>query len=215
MTRRLYKKYGKIIIDPKIYAAILKIPRHIFMLSEFRGDTYDESKPFPITKNQYASSTEVVLSQISWLGPENGDHILMYGAKGGYIQSLLAELVGHNGQIDCISSDKEAINRNKEIIQKFTPYHSQISWFEIEFISDDFTNSRIEIYDKILICGAISGTPRVLHPLLKDRGILVAPISIPSSEGKKQQKLICYTKKGKRFYKTEISDVLYIFGPVF
>lgn len=214
MIQRLYENYRKTITDPRIYAAMLKIPRHIFIHDpDALEEAYDEKKPFIVTPLQNGSAADVVLSQVGWLGPESGEKVLVCGAKGGYIQCLLAEILGPDGVVDCISTDEAALEMNEEIVAQLTPFGKRINWYHVESLSDHFPGAKTESYDRILICGAVNGPPRFLFPLLRKEGVLVSPINVGKVD-EHNQNLVRFEKRTRQLRHTKVSDVYYRFGPV-
>jgi protein-L-isoaspartate O-methyltransferase len=50
-----------------------------------------------------------------------GDRILFVGAKGGYIQSIAAEMVGGTGNVFAYSVDYETLKRNEDSLLSLPP----------------------------------------------------------------------------------------------
>ena len=79
---------SKGITDKKVLNAILNIPRHFFMDSDFQSFAYDD-KAFPILSNQTISQPYTVALQTELLKIKSGDKILEIGKGSAYQTSIL------------------------------------------------------------------------------------------------------------------------------
>ena len=82
---------SKGITDKKVLNAILNIPRHFFMHSDFQSFAYDD-KAFPILSNQTISQPYTVALQTELLKIKSGDKILEIGTGSAYQTSILIYL---------------------------------------------------------------------------------------------------------------------------
>jgi len=194
-------KVNKYVID-----TMLRVPRHIFVRDP-KSEPYNSKKPFKVSKYQTESAPNVIALMLSMFPILPGDNILFIGAKGGYIQSLTAEIIGYQGKITVLSSDEEAISYNKEICKK-TPYHSIIKW---KLVNDpmNYKNALEDApYNSIFICGRISSIPKYHLALLDEKGYLIAPI------GDEENQIFSIIERSEDNYKIkEIEDFKLIFGP--
>ena len=68
---------------------------------------YTYNKAMGATKHSNESSPEIIGSQLSLVKIETGASVLLVGGKGGYINSLVAQIVGINGKVVTASANKE------------------------------------------------------------------------------------------------------------
>src|SRR5262249_5236907 len=115
------------------------VPRHLFVepnrmpgfLSkksltevEIVSAVYRYNAAMPATTVSNESSPEIVGSQLSLTAILPGQSVLLVGIKGGYIQSLVAQLVGINGQVITLSTQEVALRICRERVEKYSPLKS-------------------------------------------------------------------------------------------
>ncbi|MBD3351696.1 MAG: hypothetical protein GF364_09450, partial [Candidatus Lokiarchaeota archaeon] len=211
------------IINEKVLETMSIVPRHIYanldlmyrnayrytgLESEILKDLYQPNQAIPITKNQSSSAPEVIAIMLSLFNINPGDKILFVGAKGGYIQSIAAEMVGSEGKIISISSESSAIERNEKICGNKTPYSKIMTWI---YVRDIFEVTRLLNYapfNSIFVCGRLSDIPEEYLALLSEGGSLVAPIG-----SNRTQKFSVIRRKEDSFKNTTITNFNFIFGP--
>src|SRR5688572_30910479 len=79
------------ISDPRVLAAIGKVPRHVFFENALLGHAY-EDKAFPIGEGQTISQPYTVAFQTEKLEIRAGDKILEIGTGSGYQACVLMEM---------------------------------------------------------------------------------------------------------------------------
>ena len=79
-------------LDPRVMAALSKVPRHLFVPQSERGHAY-ENRPLPIGHGQTISQPYIVAIMSDLLKLEPGDRVLEIGTGSGYQAAVLAELV--------------------------------------------------------------------------------------------------------------------------
>ena len=89
MVDRQLRRRG--IRDPRVLAAIEKVPRHLFVPPELREEAYND-QPLPIGAEQTISQPYMVASMTELLELVPGDRALEIGAGSGYQTAILAEL---------------------------------------------------------------------------------------------------------------------------
>ncbi|KAJ3446560.1 non-specific serine/threonine protein kinase [Anaeramoeba flamelloides] len=211
------------VINSSIITAMKVVPRHLFLSQEtlktwFRitelseemaiNYSYDYRKPMPGTSKSNSSSAEIVGTELSFVKIEPGSRVLFIGAKGGYIQSVTAQIVGLNGLVVTFSSQNNVVTELKERCEKYCPYAQQImKWVTTEDILN--TSNLIELapFDAILCGGYVSEIPNSYKALLVDGGALIAPY-----QTRNMQFLTVVTRKGNSFETTLISDWMVRFG---
>src|SRR5215813_2463697 len=83
---------GQRTLDPRVIAAIGKVPRHQFVRKELEGEAY-ANRPLPIGHGQTISQPYIVAIMTDLLATKPGDRVLELGTGSGYQAAVLAELV--------------------------------------------------------------------------------------------------------------------------
>ena len=94
---------GRDIRDPRVLAAMLKVPRHEFVTADFKEKAYADA-PLPIGQDQTISQPYIValMTQVAQLKPT--DRVLEIGTGSGYQAAVLAEIVEEVYTIEIIES---------------------------------------------------------------------------------------------------------------
>src|SRR5690348_16916548 len=79
------------ILDRRILAAMLRVPRHEFVSEEYRGQVY-EDHPIPIGEGQTLSQPYIVAIMLQVLALDPSNSVLEIGTGSGYQTALLSEL---------------------------------------------------------------------------------------------------------------------------
>ncbi len=79
--------------DPRVLAAMAKVPRHPFVVEELQGWAYDDI-PLPIGEGQTISQPYMVALMVEVLGLKGKERVLEIGTGSGYAAAVLAELCG-------------------------------------------------------------------------------------------------------------------------
>ncbi len=90
MVRRQIEARG--VTDPYVLAAMLKVPRHLFVSDALRDQAYGDF-PLPIGEQQTISQPYIVAEMTQALQPRKDDRILEIGTGSGYQAAILAEIV--------------------------------------------------------------------------------------------------------------------------
>jgi protein-L-isoaspartate(D-aspartate) O-methyltransferase len=90
MVRRQIEARG--VTDPYVLAAMLKVPRHLFVSDALRDQAYGDF-PLPIGEQQTISQPYIVAEMTQALQPAKDDRILEIGTGSGYQAAILAEIV--------------------------------------------------------------------------------------------------------------------------
>lgn len=83
---------GRGIEDPRVLAAMRKVPRHEFVPEALQGMAYQD-RPLPIGHDQTISQPYIVAFMTEQLATQPGDRVLEIGTGSGYQAAVLAELV--------------------------------------------------------------------------------------------------------------------------
>jgi protein-L-isoaspartate(D-aspartate) O-methyltransferase len=79
--------------DPRVLAAMRKVPRHLFVPPSLADEAYDDH-PLPIGEGQTISQPYIVALMTELLGLKGGERVLEVGTGSGYQAAVLAELAG-------------------------------------------------------------------------------------------------------------------------
>lgn len=154
------------IIDEKILAAFMAVPRHLFLDSGFLEYAY-EDKPFPIGSGQTISQPYTVAFQTQLLDLHQGDKVLEIGTGSGYQACILAEL----------GADVFTIERQLKLFHKTKKFLSGFPYSIHMFQGDGFLGvPEFAPYDGIIITAAAPEIPQALIDQLKVGGVLVIPL---------------------------------------
>jgi protein-L-isoaspartate O-methyltransferase len=108
----------------------------------------------------------------------------LIGGKGGYINSVVAQVVGISGSLVTISSNSNILNVCRERVKKASPLAKIMEWKVI----DDVTNpaSILESFQQkfhaVIYCGAIKELPLLMGSLIADGGSLIAPVQVGDNQ---------------------------------
>jgi len=162
--------------DEKVLAAMLKIPRHIFLDTAFEEYAY-QNRAFPIAKSQTISSPYTVAFQSSLLELIPGETVLEIGTGSGYQASVLAEM----------GVKLYTIERHAALSQKAKKILNALGYNRVRCIYGDGFEGlpAFAPFDKILITAAAPQIPENLLTQLKVGGYMIVPLG----EGDTQEML--------------------------
>ncbi len=184
---------GRDIRDPRVLAAMLKVPRHEFVTADFKEKAYADA-PLPIGQDQTISQPYIValMTQVAQLKPT--DRVLEIGTGSGYQAAVLAEIVEEVYTIEIIESlASDSRDRLKRLgYGNVTVKHGDGYRGWEEFAP----------FDAILLTAAAPKVPKPLIDQLKEGGRMVLPL-----EGFFFQNLIRITKNQGQLKREEITGV--------
>ncbi|WP_455918428.1 protein-L-isoaspartate(D-aspartate) O-methyltransferase [Ensifer canadensis] len=161
------EELGKAAFDERVMAAMLRVPRHLFVPAPAAPFAYQDM-PLPIGFDKTVSQPFMVALMIDLLDPQPHEAVLEIGTGLGYQAAILAELAGQVWSV--------------EIIEEFA------SHAEALLRSLGISNVGIRIgdgsggwperapFDKILVTAAAEEAPPALLEQLKPMGRLVLPM---------------------------------------
>ena len=158
---------GRAAFDPRVLAALRRVPRHAFVPAEVRHRAYG-NHPLPIGHGQTISQPYIVALMTDLLDPGPDDVVLEIGTGSGYQAAVLAQLVKRvytMDIVDALASDAGARLRH-------------LGYDNVEVRSG---NGRLgwpeqAPYDAILVAAAARDIPPALVEQLKPGGRLVIPV---------------------------------------
>ncbi len=158
---------GKAALDERVLAAMLKVPRHLFVPASLAFVAYQDM-PLPIGFNKTISQPFIAAVMTDLLAPEPHETVLEIGTGQGYHAALLAELVRRVYSVEIVEEfASEAESRLR-----------QIGCYTVEIRVGDGSRGWAEHapYDKIMVTAAADEPPPALLQQLKQGGRMVLPM---------------------------------------
>jgi len=158
---------GKTALDVRVLAAMLKVPRHLFVPEPLIQVAYEDT-PLPIGFDKTISQPFITALMTDLLALEPHETVLEIGTGLGYHAALLAELVARVYSVEVVEEfASEAIARLHELGNH-----------NVEIRVGDGSRGWAEHapYDKIVVTAAAEEPPPALLRQLKQRGRMVLPI---------------------------------------
>ena len=150
--------------------------------------------------------------QLSLVQLNTGMDVLIVGGKGGYINSLVAQVVGFNGSVVTASSNASILDICETRVERRSPLARIMQWRQIDHVSppglilEAFQSGKTRFH-AVIYCGAIPELPMTMEKLLRDGGSLIAPVQV----GDNQQFQVLIRKSATEREIRKISD----FGVIF
>jgi protein-L-isoaspartate(D-aspartate) O-methyltransferase len=168
--------------DQRVLAAMMEIPRHLFIPPPYDRAAYDDN-PLPIGSGQTISQPYIVALMTELLHPKATDNILEIGTGSGYQAAILSRLVKRLTTIERITQVANLARTNLK----------SVGIDNVVVIEGDGTLGYPDNapYDGIIITAATPDVPQPLIGQLAERGTLVAPVG-----GRDIQDLITLHKQG-------------------
>jgi protein-L-isoaspartate(D-aspartate) O-methyltransferase len=180
------------IVDENVLRAMVKTPRHKFVLKGLEHQAYDE-KALPIGYGQTISHPYTVALMTQTLQIKKDNKILEIGTGSGYQAAVLAEM---GAQVYTIEKVKQLGVQSRQKLEALK-YHI------ISRIGDGGMGwMNYAPYDSIIITAGAPLTPEILINQLKDDGKLLTPI------GNKEEQVLTLYLKSKDMVKTIVIEKL-------
>lgn len=167
--------------DNRVLAAMLEIPRHLFIPLPYDRAAYDDN-PLPIGSGQTISQPYIVALMTELLHPKETDTVLEIGSGSGYQAAVLSLLVRKVITVERIAKVADMAKKNLKAMEIDN----------VSVVEGDGTLGYPEAapYNGIIITAATPAVPRPLIGQLAEGGTLVAPVG-----GRDLQDLITLHKK--------------------
>ncbi len=157
MVETQLKRRG--ITDPRVLAAMSKIPRHHFVPRHLRDQAYGDY-PLPIGEDQTISQPYIVALMTQALELTGNDKVLELGAGSGYQAAILAELAAQVFTVERISSLAQAAQQALTALG-YTNVHLRVADGTLGWPEE-------APFDAILVT---AGSPQVPPPLVEQLAV--------------------------------------------
>ncbi|RMG67061.1 MAG: protein-L-isoaspartate(D-aspartate) O-methyltransferase [Calditrichaeota bacterium] len=181
--------------DPRVLAAMEKVPRHEFVPVRFRADAYAD-QPLPIGMGQTISQPYIVAYMTEQLKLNGDEKVLEVGTGSGYQAAVLAELAREVYTIEIIP---ELGRRAAETLKRLGYQNVHVR------IGDGYRGWPEKApFDAIIITAAPDHIPEPLIEQLKEGGRMILPV------GDVYQELVLVTKTRKGLRKERKIPVRFV-----
>jgi protein-L-isoaspartate(D-aspartate) O-methyltransferase len=153
--------------DPRVLEAMRSVPRHEFVLEEFRDCAYEDS-PLPIGDGQTISQPYIVAAMLEHLALRENDRVLEVGTGSGYVTALLSVLC----------AEVFSVERYESLAQSARAKLLRLGYNNVAIHVDDGTLGWSEFapFDAILVSAATPEVPPALFEQLRDGGRMILPV---------------------------------------
>jgi len=183
--------------DPKVLAAMSRVPRHLFVPGVYRGLAYTDG-PLPIGKGQTISQPYIVAFMTESLTLSSTDRVLEVGTGSGYQAAVLAEIVQEVYSIEIVP---ELGREAKERLHRMGYKNITVR------IGDGYRGWPEQApFDAIIVTAAPEQVPPSLIDQLKEGGRLCLPVGSTGF----LQSLVLFTKEGGRLKKKVLLPVRFV-----
>jgi len=168
-VRMTSRQIGRRAVDPRVMAAMRRVPRHEFVPAKLRRHAY-ENRPLPIGFGQTISQPYIVALMTDLLALVPGDRVLEVGTGSGYQAAVLAQL---DLQVFSI-----------EIIPGLATIAAErlrgLGYTVTTTVGDGYYGwSDKAPFDAIIVTAAASHIPPALVQQLKPGAVMVIPVGGP------------------------------------
>ncbi len=184
------------ITDPKVIAAMLKVPRHLFVSDALMDQAYGDF-PLPIGEQQTISQPYIVAEMTQALNLNEEDRVLEIGTGSGYQAAVIAEIVYRVYTIERIHS---LYIRARAIFDSLQ-YHNIVTRY-----SDGTLGWAAESpFDAIIVTAGAPVIPDILISQLAKGGRLVIPVGNQNT-----QELIRLYRDEKGIHQTNLGGCRFV-----
>jgi protein-L-isoaspartate(D-aspartate) O-methyltransferase len=186
---------GRGIQDPRVLAAMSRVPRHELVPEGVRGQAY-EDRPLPIGNDQTISQPFVVAYMTEQLQLRGGERVLEVGTGSGYQAAVLAEIAGEVYTIEIV----EPLGvRARDDLQRLGYQNVHVR------VGDGYRGwPELAPFDAIIVTAAPERVPRPLIDQLAMGGRLVLPV------GGFDQELLRIERRADGIHQEKLIDVRFV-----
>ena len=181
--------------DASVLAAMRKVPRHLFIPSDFLRQAYADH-PLPIGHGQTISQPYIVAFMTEALALRGGETVLEVGTGCGYQAAVVAEIAARVHTMEIVTALGDGA---RERLTRFGYANVEVR------VGDGFRGwPDAAPFDGILVTAAAPRVPESLKAQLKDGGRLVLPL------GQEDQELVLITRHAERFEQQQLLPVRFV-----
>jgi len=181
--------------DPKVLAAMRKVPRHLFVPVEHRDAAYQDS-PLPIGERQTISQPYIVALMTELLQVSAGEKVLEIGTGSGYQAAVLAEM-----GVKVFSMEIKPTLCQRAQASLLSAGYNGVT----VRCADGYQGWPEEApFDGIIVTAAPEHVPKPLLEQLKQQGRMVIPV------GAFYQELTVITRVGDEFRQDSVIPVRFV-----
>jgi protein-L-isoaspartate(D-aspartate) O-methyltransferase len=186
---------GRGITDPRVLAAMSRVPRHELVPEGVRAHAY-EDRPLPIGHDQTISQPFVVAYMTEQLGLRGGERVLEVGTGSGYQAAVLAEIAGEVYTIEIV---EPLGKRAQSDLQRLGYKNVHVR------VGDGYRGwPELAPFDAIVVTAAPEHVPQPLVDQLAVGGRLVLPV------GGFDQELLRIERRADGLHEERLIDVRFV-----
>ena len=181
--------------DPRVLAAMRKVPRHAFVPAEEARLAYADH-PLPIGLGQTISQPYIVAFMTEALALRGGETVLEVGTGSGYQAAVLGEIAAQVYTIEIV----EPLARRAEALLR------ELGYSNVHVRAGDGYAGWPEAgpFDAIMVTAAAPRVPEPLKQQLKDGGRMILPV------GEEWQELLLVVRRGQRYEEHRVLPVRFV-----
>ncbi len=167
---RATRRYtGREALDPRVLAALGRVPRHLFVPAAERRRAY-LNRPLPIGYGQTISQPYIVALMTDLVGPRRGARVLEIGTGSGYQAAMLAELGAEVYTIEIVP----------ELGERAAERLARLGYKVHTRVGDGYYGwPEAAPFDAIVVTAAAGHVPPPLVAQLRPGGRMVIPVGSP------------------------------------
>ena len=183
--------------DPSVLAAMLKVPRHLFVDEALQAQAYGDY-PLPIGYGQTISQPYIVAYMTELLQLEPGMKVLEIGTGSGYQAAVLAEA----------DAEVYTVERIESLFHAARKRLNDLNYRKVQVKLDDGTEGWPEKapFDRIMVTAGGPKVPETLIQQLVPEGMLLIPVGM----SKRKQMLIRAWKTNGGYQQERLGGVAFV-----
>ena len=183
------------ITQPEVLAAMRRVPRHEFVLEDYRAQSY-EDHPLPISLDQTISQPYIVALMTQLLALDSTDRVLEVGTGSGYHAAVMSQVAGEVYSIEIL----------EELGQQAKRRLNRLGFDNVELRIGDGYQGWAEKgpFDAIILTAAPREIPRPLLKQLRVGGRMIVPV------GDSVQVLELWTRTEQGYSSERITAVRFV-----
>lgn len=187
---------GRGIADERVLAAFARVPRHIFVPSEFAREAYADH-PIPIGQGQTISQPYIVALMVSSLVLQGHERVLEVGTGSGYQAAILSLLALEVFSVERLPALLALAGQRLAALGcgnvHLIPGNGSLGWPERA------------PYDAVVVSAGAPEVPAPLIAQLSEGGRLVLPVGPQEA-----QTLVCIRKQGGVLNRRDIAGCMFV-----